>query len=195
VLFLRRITEQIIDIYRLFVLHIGMTFSPRFTITPRLSKLLADIEVSRHLMTHLPVTAHMLVSLRQTARIKATHHSTAIEGNRLTQEQVRDVIEGGGRFPNREKDESEVRHYYKALDFVEKLAIQPAKITEIFKTPSYRTSTCCLIFTLRSPSAAFVQQMGRQRIFNHGGCCCQNAVIPSCANLRSVGAKTNTEGG
>ena len=107
-----------------------MQFSPRFTITPRLAKLIADIEVSRQAVLHLPITAPMLATMRQTARLASTHYSTAIEGNRLTQEQVRDVIAGGGKFPNREKDEREVRHYYKALDYVERLASQSDKITE-----------------------------------------------------------------
>jgi Fic family protein len=107
-----------------------MTFSPRFAITPRLAKLIADIEVSRQSIAHLPITAHMLAGLRQTARLASTHYSTAIEGNRLSQEQVKEVIAGGGKFLNREKDEQEVRHYYLALDYVEKLAAKSGDITE-----------------------------------------------------------------
>ena len=107
-----------------------MTLSPVFTITPKIAKLLADIEVSRQSLTHLPVTAQLLASLRQTARLASTHYSTAIEGNRLTQAQVQEVIAGGGKFPNRERDEKEVRHYYRALDFAEQVTEQPGKITE-----------------------------------------------------------------
>ncbi len=107
-----------------------MTFSPLFTITPKIAKLLADIEVSRQSTLHLPVTAQVLASLRQTARLASTHYSTAIEGNRLTQAQVREVIAGGGKFPNRERDEKEVQHYYRALDYAERIAAQPGKITE-----------------------------------------------------------------
>ena len=107
-----------------------MTFAPVFTITPKIANLLADIEVSRQSLTHLPVTAQLLASLRQTARLASTHYSTAIEGNRLTQAQVQEVIAGGGKFPNRERDEKEVRHYYRALDYAEQLAAQPGKISE-----------------------------------------------------------------
>jgi Fic family protein len=107
-----------------------MTFSPVFTITPKIAKLLADIEVSRQSLTHLPVTAQLLASLRQTARLASTHYSTAIEGNRLTQAQVQEVIAGGGRFPNRERDEKEVRHYYRALDYAEQIASHSGKISE-----------------------------------------------------------------
>lgn len=107
-----------------------MAFSPHFTITPRLAKLIADIEVSRQAVGILPVTAQMLATLRQTARLASTHYSTAIEGNRLTQEQVKEVIVGGGKFPNRERDEQEVRNYYRALDYVERIAKQSGNVTE-----------------------------------------------------------------
>lgn len=107
-----------------------MTFMPKYTITPRLVKLLADVEVSRQAMIELPVTARMIASLRETAMLTATHHSTAIEGNRLSSEQVREVIAGGGNFPNREKDEREVRNYYRALEYVERHAKQSQELTE-----------------------------------------------------------------
>lgn len=107
-----------------------MTFKPKFTITPKLLSLTADIEVSRQAIANLPITAHMLSSLRETARLRATHHSTAIEGNRLSEAEVKEVIAGGGHFPNREKDEREVRDYYNALDYVERLASDKGKITE-----------------------------------------------------------------
>lgn len=107
-----------------------MKFTPKFTITPKITTLIADIEVSRQTVVNLPITAHMLASLRETARLLATHHSTAIEGNRLSQAEVKEVLAGGGNFPNREKDEREVRDYYKALDYVEHLAAKDGKITE-----------------------------------------------------------------
>ena len=107
-----------------------MAFLPNFTITPQIAKLIADIEVSRQSVSNLPITAKMLATSRQTARLASTHYSTAIEGNRLSQEQVKEVIAGGGKFPNRERDEQEVRNYYRALDYVERLAKLSGNITE-----------------------------------------------------------------
>ena len=63
-----------------------MAFLPNFTITPQIAKLIADIEVSRQSVSNLPIIAKMLATLRQTARLASTHYSTAIEGNRLSQE-------------------------------------------------------------------------------------------------------------
>ena len=95
-------------------------FKPNFKITPALSKMLMDIEASRQAVSGLPITLSVLTSLRESARLISTHYSTQIEGNRLTQEQVEDVIQGG-TFPNRERDEREVKDYYQALDFLDTL--------------------------------------------------------------------------
>ena len=95
-------------------------FAPDFQITPALTKVLMDIEASRQTVSSLPVTVPVLTSLRESARLLSIHYSTQIEGNRLTQEQVEDVIHGG-TFPNRERDEREVKNYYQALDFLDAL--------------------------------------------------------------------------
>ena len=95
-------------------------FTPNFRITTALSKVLMDIEASRQLVSSLPITVSVLTSLRESARLVSTHYSTQIEGNRLTQEQVEDVILGS-TFPNRERDEIEVKNYYQALYFFDEL--------------------------------------------------------------------------
>lgn len=99
-----------------------MTFNPKYTITSSIAKALASIEVSKQLIVDLPMTAAMIASLRETARVISTHHSTAIEGNRLSIAEVRDVIHHNGHFPNREKDEVEVKNYYNALNQVDVMA-------------------------------------------------------------------------
>jgi Fic family protein len=95
-------------------------FIPKFQITAALTKVLMDIEASRQAVSSLPITVPVLTSLRESARLISTHYSTQIEGNRLTQEQVGDVLHGG-TFPNRERDEREVKNYYQALDFLDTL--------------------------------------------------------------------------
>jgi len=47
-----------------------------------------SIEADRQAILELPIDVEMLASLRETARLIATHYSTQIEGNRLTQTQV-----------------------------------------------------------------------------------------------------------
>jgi Fic family protein len=53
-----------------------------------------------------------------------------IEGNRLTQEQVAQVIGKHEHFPGRERDEQEVLGYYAALAKAEQLAAGTIIVTE-----------------------------------------------------------------
>lgn len=62
----------------------------------------------------------ILTSLRESARLTSTHYSTQIEGNRLTREQVEEVLKGS-TFPNRKRDELEVKNYFQALEHVDSL--------------------------------------------------------------------------
>lgn len=104
-------------------------FKPNFRITPAISKALMQIEAVRQAVVDLPFDAQMLRSLRATAKLLTTHHSTQIEGNRLTQAQVAEAILGA-RFPGREREEDEVRNYYKAIEEAERLAAQVGAMTE-----------------------------------------------------------------
>jgi Fic family protein len=107
-----------------------MGFNPKYTVTPKILKALSRIEIARHDIIGLPITAALIASFRESARLASTHHSTAIEGNLLTPHEVQEVIKGGRHFPNRQKDEDEVRNYYRALEYVEVLAKQNMSIQE-----------------------------------------------------------------
>ncbi len=91
---------------------------------------LLRIEVAKERALMLPVTPHILSSLRETARLFTTHYSTMIEGNRLNPDQVAEVLKHEGHFPGRERDEHEVKGYYAALTQVEKWAASHVPITE-----------------------------------------------------------------
>ena len=108
-----------------------MPFTPHFTITPLIAQALMRIEGAKQSMEYLPVTPSVLATLRETARLYSTHYSTMIEGNRLTQEQVSQVVEKHKHFPGRERDEKEVLGYYVALEKVEKLATIGGAVTEL----------------------------------------------------------------
>ena len=88
------------------------------------------IEADRQVISTLPLTAPMLDSLPRTARLLSTHFSTQIEGNRLTADQVQAVVEGEGTFPGRERDGAEVRNYFAALEFVERIGRKKERSTE-----------------------------------------------------------------
>ena len=108
-----------------------MKFDPIYTITPGVAKVLLEIERHKEAIDILPVTASLIASLRETARLMSTHYSTQIEGNLLTKEEVRKVAEGKkGGFPGRERDEREVRNYFKALEYVERELRANSELTE-----------------------------------------------------------------
>jgi Fic family protein len=105
-------------------------FIPAFTIGPAVAGNLMRIEAVRQAIRTLPITPRVLANLRETARLFCTHYSTMIEGNRLTQEQVAQVIREDLRFPGRERDQDEVKGYYAALDEAERLAKRHEKVSE-----------------------------------------------------------------
>lgn len=105
-------------------------FRPTFVITAAIANALMRIEAVKQSIQSLPITPRVLANLRETARLFSTHYSTMIEGNRLTQEQVAQVIAEGQHFPGRERDQDEVKGYYEALDEVERLATRGGPLTE-----------------------------------------------------------------
>lgn len=107
-----------------------MPFNPNFQIAPRIATALMRIEAMKQAIRDLPITPSVLASLRETARLYATHYSTMIEGNRLTQEEVTHVIERHEHFPGRERDEKEVLGYYAGLEQVEHFAAAAKPVAE-----------------------------------------------------------------
>lgn len=105
-------------------------FNPRYTLTPKIVNCLIRLESLRVEINGLPITPTMLTTLRETARFRSIHYSTKIEGNRLTQEEVIDVLKKGEHFRGKERDEKELLGYDRALDEVEKLSSQHAPVTE-----------------------------------------------------------------
>ena len=105
-------------------------FNPKYTITNSIANNILKVEQLKEQIKNLPVTPHLMASLRESARLITTHYSTQIEGNRLTQEQVIDVIKNKKYIPQRKRDEDEIKGYYKAIQFVEKLAAKKSLISE-----------------------------------------------------------------
>jgi Fic family protein len=105
-------------------------FEPKFTITSKIAGFLMRIEAAKEAVIYLPINTAVLASLRKTARLYSAHYSTQIEGNRLTQEQVSEVVEKQQHFPGRQRDEREVLGYYAALEAVEQFAALKRAVTE-----------------------------------------------------------------
>jgi Fic family protein len=105
--------------------------TPRYTLTPAIVRSLVLIEVAREAVGRANLTPGEREALRRQARLRSTHFSTRIEGNRLTlDEATRVITESGVRLPGRERDIGEVRHYWHALRRVEEWAAEGLPVTE-----------------------------------------------------------------
>ena len=107
-------------------------FKPIFSITNTIANNLLEIERVKEGIKTLPINPTLLASLRETAKIQTIHYSTQIEGNRLTQDEVKDLISKKKVVSNtgRIRDEKEIKGYYTALDYIEKLVKTNVQITE-----------------------------------------------------------------
>jgi Fic family protein len=102
----------------------------RFTFTPAIVRNLMAIEAARQAVQLTVLPPQVAERLRNEARVRSTHYSTRIEGNRLTLAEARQAVLDGQRFAGRERDVREVQNYYRALQQVEEWAEQQAPITE-----------------------------------------------------------------
>jgi len=99
-----------------------MAYTPSFTITPTLLRLIEEITALREKILAATVQVPWIPALQKDARIRNTHSSTAIEGNPLTLEQVRLVEEGEPLPTQPERARREVLNYLAGLRFIEKQA-------------------------------------------------------------------------
>lgn len=103
-------------------------FKPNFRYTDKIVSDLTQIAAARELILNSPFIPKWEVSLRRDAIIRCAHSSTAIEGNRLSLEQVSDLANGREIMATR-KDKQEVLNYLKVLESIDKLT-DGEKITE-----------------------------------------------------------------
>ena len=106
-------------------------WQPLYALTPGIARKLMEIEAARAVVEHIALPPVVQAELRRRARIRSTHFSTRIEGNRLTLAEAEAVIEGRrSRLHGRERDVFEVRNYWHALLKVEEWAARGAELTE-----------------------------------------------------------------
>ena len=102
----------------------------RFTFTPAIVRDLMEIEAARQTVRLTVLPPQVVEQLRQQARVRSTHYSTRIEGNRLTLVEAEQAVLEERDFPGRERDVREVQNYYRTLQRVEEWAEQQSPITE-----------------------------------------------------------------
>jgi Fic family protein len=97
-----------------------VAYEPRFSVSPRLLALAEEIAALRTRVLDASVRAPWMPALQRDAQVKNTHSSTAIEGNPLSEEEVR-LLADGHELPDvAERSRLEVLNYFAGLRFVEK---------------------------------------------------------------------------
>jgi len=69
-------------------------FKPNFKYTNKIVNGLVKISIARELVLNSPFIPKWEIALRREAIIRNTHSSTAIEGNKLSLDQVSDLAHG-----------------------------------------------------------------------------------------------------
>lgn len=96
-------------------------FKPNFRYTDKIVKNLTLISEARAIILNSPLIPKWEVSLRRDALIRSAHSSTAIEGNRLSLDEVTDLASGRDIMVRR-KDKQEVLNYIEALEKIPEFA-------------------------------------------------------------------------
>jgi Fic family protein len=92
---------------------------PRFQRTDTLIAMIGRIEAARAIVLRAPIAAHWESQLRHEALIRSAHHSTSIEGNPLSLEEVTDLLEGR-EVAAHPREKREVLNYVEALDYIDR---------------------------------------------------------------------------
>ncbi len=94
-------------------------FSPDFQRTDLLIEMISRIEAARAVVLRAPIAAHWESQLRHEALIRSAHHSTSIEGNPLSLEEVTDLLEGR-EVAAHPREKREVLNYVEVLNYIER---------------------------------------------------------------------------
>lgn len=103
-------------------------FNPCFNYNHELVNKLLEINSIRDFIVNAPVVLEMEVSLKREALLKSAHHSTAIEGNPLSLNQV-DKLAKGIKIQGQKRATQEVLNYLNVLKDMDSY-IEGGKITE-----------------------------------------------------------------
>ncbi len=107
-----------------------MTFAPRFSITNAVAAALTEIERARGFLEAATLSDEWIDSMRSRAFLLEAHHTTHIEGTRLTVEDAAALLEGR-TVPEADPDDArELLNYRDAFEFVSASLDEGGPVTE-----------------------------------------------------------------
>lgn len=96
-------------------------FIPKFTITNLMLKNIGRIDAAKEIIINAPLVPAWEAKFRKEALERTVHYGTRLEGNPLTEEEVKDVLDGQ-EVVARERDIQEVLNYRNVLKFIDAIA-------------------------------------------------------------------------
>ncbi len=96
-------------------------FLPKYKITNSILKNIGIIDASREVVINAPLIPAWEAKFKKEAIERTVHHGTHLEGNRLTSEEVKDVLDGK-EILARDRDVQEIINYRNVLRFIEGLS-------------------------------------------------------------------------
>lgn len=102
-----------------------MIIPPKYTLTPKISQLLASIEASRQVIEAIDIPPEVEINIRRKSSLKSSLFSARIEGNTLTLDQVTTTS-------SKDREKIEVFNILKALEMI-RIQRQNIKISDILK--------------------------------------------------------------
>lgn len=98
-------------------------FVPKYTINNSILRNIGIIDASREVIINAPLIPAWEAKFRKEAIERTVHHGTHIEGNNLTSEEVKDVLDGK-EILARDRDIQEIINYRNVLKFIDSISTQ-----------------------------------------------------------------------
>ncbi len=98
-------------------------FIPKYSITNKILKDIGIVEASKEVIMNAPLIPAWEAKFRKEAMERTVHHGTHLEGNPLSEEEVKDVLEGQEVIA-RERDIQEIINYRNVLKFIDGVQVQ-----------------------------------------------------------------------
>ncbi len=100
-------------------------FIAKYSITNSILKNIGRIDASREVIMNAPLVPAWEAKFRKEAIERTVHHGTHLEGNPLSEEEVKDVL-SGEEVIARDRDIQEILNYRNVLKFIDEFAAQLA---------------------------------------------------------------------
>lgn len=98
-------------------------FVANYKITNAILKNIGIVDASREVILNAPLIPAWEAKFRKDALERTVHHGTHLEGNRLSEEEVKDVLDGK-EVVARDRDIQEIINYRNVLKFIDSIAAQ-----------------------------------------------------------------------